>query len=227
MFSQVKGENLLSDLNSYFGGADVAPNSQIARLLIQYWGFNGVKKGFEWVVDDLHEFIRRLPKSAMSQVNHGVTSKAMGLMSYLFDFLIVVDDASAWLAKIITTTDNENVRALAAYTFATDQFKDPRYQNELVAAYNNSRKTSCRLAIAFALFIFGERKYLKQHIDNGSLGSPYDYAMYEKIVNEGEPNLSHSDKEMMIVIMLTAPETAGAPSTDASILWAICKEIGS
>jgi hypothetical protein len=228
-------EDVLNDLNAYFGGAGVVdsarPDPEIARLIVHRWGIRAVMMGFAWVAQDLRRLTRRTLWSTLAAedlMDSTIVSRAMGLMSYMFDLLKAVGkDATAWLASVISSSTDEDVRALAAYTFATDQFIEPRLHDLLLASYHLTEGTSCRLALGLALYMCGEPKYLKEYIDAGLFG-PQDY--YDELARSASqihPDLDPSEREKTIVLMLVVPETLGIPSRYSGLMRILALDIGS
>ncbi len=157
-----------------------------------------------------------------------IASRAMGLMSYMFDLVKAFgSEASSWLTYIIKNIPDEDVRALAAYMLATDQFVNPDYRNVLIESYDNSEGTGCRMALALALFMCGERKYLRQYLSKGVFCSPDYYNQLENSLKRNRPELGQSEREMAIVLMLVVPETQGIPSAHSGLIGILSLDIGT
>lgn len=162
-----------TDLNEYFDKAtpdDPAYNQGLARtLIVRYSSTKYIIEGFAfaWIGD----FLQRQPN--MLALTYAL-NQAPNLYSYAFDLVSARGntEAQAVLAAIIQTSTDEDICAFAALTLASPHFATNYAQKVLQERFNHSEGTSCRMALAFALFQCGDSKQLKTFFRDGYL---YDY----------------------------------------------------
>lgn len=163
-------DEMIRDLTDYFNKAvpdNIAYNQGLARnIIIRYSPYTKIVEGFALAIitDDL-----RSARNAMALTN--ALNSAMVRFGYVMDFISArgETDAKVTLGACITSLTDEDICALVALIFASPHYADIRLRDAVLERFNRTEGTSCRMALALALYQCGDDRQLKTFIRDGYL----------------------------------------------------------
>ncbi|HNE06002.1 MAG TPA: HEAT repeat domain-containing protein [Anaerolineales bacterium] len=166
--TQATVDAIVRDLRKYFFEDAVSGNSArnqgLAREIIVRYGDEVVIEGFLFAT--LGEFLTEQPN--MLALTYALNAMP-NLYNHAIDFVSARGQTGATvsLASIVTTSTDEDVRAMAAITLALPEFSNSKLLKFIQDRLNQTEGTSCRMAIALLLYQCGDDRALKTFIRDG------------------------------------------------------------
>ena len=201
-------DDLLGTLTKYFNN----PIASEAQRLLKLWDIRAILMGLAWVIDDIQKktvaLYKANPLAPNDQAAAMITARVHMTMEPMMDLVNEAGaKASEWLANIITNATDEDVRALAAYIFSFDRFRNKAFTPQIKKVLERSEGTSCQITLAFALYMCDEKQYLKPFIERGHFLT--SSASYEALVQNMTPRMGLANAEEMVVLTLALPQSMG------------------
>ncbi len=203
----VAGDAMVRDLGIFLE----TQNKYLIPELNKRYGVMGVSMGFACIVADIKDKTmealrvnRMTPDPILESMVVGRMKRNLPLMFELVDG--AGTDSHPWLANVICKSSDEDVRALAAYTFSFEKFNTPAFNTLIIDRYKKTEGTSAQIAIAYALYQAGEKSYLKKHIDNNQFLT--SKTSYEQLVQRMFGS-NQQEKEDAVVTFLAFPQVMG------------------
>lgn len=157
------------DLTEYFNQADssdVSRNQTLAKEIIIRYGSTLLIESFALalIVDDLREAPTALA------LTHAL-NRSLVRFYHVMDFVSAREtiEAKNVLGTMVPSRSDEDICALAALMLASPRYADAVFLKTLQEKFDLTEGTSCRMALAFALFQCGDDRQLKGFIRDGYL----------------------------------------------------------
>lgn len=196
-------------------GSDRNENIRFARPSIDRWGTAFVLGCFTWIVWRIEKEVADTQGLPISDTlfNLRIFMAAKVSLAKLADVVSTFGkDAGNHLVRDIGVSTDEDITALIAYMLA-DEFIttfDPRQREFsrifLENTYKQIQGSSCKMALAWALYNMGSKKYWETIVYSDSVWVKEIVQMWEEIIRELKPNLKSEETKSLVCRMLAVPE---------------------
>lgn len=223
-------------LDEYFehAGSDRNGNIRLARPSIDRWNRAFILGGFQWVAERIEKEGAEATKMATYDgsldvlLDQSVFTVAKRSLGQLRDLLSTLgNEAGSWLVAQLQISWDEDESALIAYMLANDfisaldSYKHELSRITLRNTYEKTEGTSCKMALAWALYNMGDEKYWETFVYADYIWKKEFVQMWEDIIKKVKPNLNGKESKALLCHQFANPESTGLSIPGTEQPWGI------
>lgn len=176
MSDEERLEEIMNDLESYFQYAMPYGdyNVRLAQPYIAKWGAVFLHMSLAWFVATMKEVAARTLIEPPLEQTYDETIREVAISTIRYTLNLAQAYGSqgpAHLCQVITQATDEDTITLASFLLSSRDFTDRSYRDMFWTAYRKAEGTACKIALAYALFVIGEKSELQGYVNKGYFGT--------------------------------------------------------